>query len=87
MSASAMGAASQLEVQEPISHPPAHVVVVSKMRREYTVAGERRQGKMGNVYFHANLSCIKNKLAHFLPSLLTVQSHVRQLLTPIQASK
>lgn len=55
--------------------PPADLVVVSKMRHDYTVAGERRQGKLGNVYFHTNLSCIKNKLAHFLPSLLTVQSH------------
>ena len=63
--------------------PPADLVVVSKMRRDYTVAGERRQGKLGNVYFHTNLSCIKNKLAHFLPSLLTVQSHVRLLLTPL----
>ena len=63
--------------------PPADLVVVSKMRRAYTVAGERKQGKMGNVYFHANLSCIKNKQAHFLPSLQSVQSHVRHLLTPL----
>lgn len=52
--------------------PPADLAVVSKLHRDYTVAGERRQGKL---YFHTNLSCIKNKLAHFLPSLLTVQSH------------
>ena len=63
--------------------PPADMVVVSKMRHEYTVVGERRQGKMGNVYFHANLTCIKKKVAHFMPSLLTVQRHVRLLLTPL----
>ena len=50
--------------------PPADMEVVSKIRRDCTVAGERRQ--MGNVYFRANLSCIKKKQAHFLPSLLTV---------------
>ena len=63
--------------------PPADLVVVSKMRRDYTAAGERGQGKMGNVYFHSNISCVRNKQAHFLPSLLTVRSHVRQLLTPL----
>ena len=64
--------------------PSADLVVVSKMRREYTVAGERRYiSKMGDVYFHPNMSNIKNKQAHFLPSLLTVRSHVRQLLTPL----
>ena len=27
--------------------PPADLIVVSKMRRDYTVAGEREQGKLG----------------------------------------
>ena len=48
--------------------PPADLVVVTKMRREYAVAGERRQGKLGNVYFHSNISCIRSKQAHFMPS-------------------
>ena len=63
--------------------PPADLVVVTKMRRDYLAAGERRQGKLGNVYFHANISCIRSKQAHFLPSLLYVRAHVRQLLTPL----
>ena len=63
--------------------PPADLVVVTKMRRDFVVAGEKRPGKLGNVYFHAHMSCIRSKLAHFLPSLLTVKTHVRQLLTPL----
>lgn len=63
--------------------PPADLVVVTKMRRDFVVAGEKRPGKLGNVYFHAHMSCIRSTLAHFLPSLLTVKTHVRQLLTPL----
>ena len=55
--------------------PPADLVVVSKVRREYTATDERRQGKMGSVYFHANMSGIKNKQAHSLLSLPSVRSH------------
>ena len=67
----------------PCIPPPADLVVVTKMRRDYLAAGERRQGKLGNVYFHANIACIRSKQAHFLPSLLYVRAHVRQLMTPL----
>ena len=63
--------------------PPADLVVVAKMRRDYVMGGERRQGKLGNVYFHANINCIRLKQAHYMPSLLFVNFHVRQLLTPL----
>lgn len=64
--------------------PPADLVVVTKMRRDYTTTvGEKRQGKLGNVYFHANLSCIRTKHASFMLNVLYVQPHVRQLLTPL----
>ena len=66
------GCSQSIRIAEALVSPPAGLVVVSKMLSEYTVAGGRRQGKMENVYFHANLPCIKNTLAHFLPSLLTV---------------
>ena len=45
--------------------PPADLVVVTKMRCDYLAAGERRQGKLGNVYFHTNISCIRSKQTFF----------------------
>ena len=63
--------------------PPADLVFVGKMRRDYVMGGEKRQGKLGNVYFHASSNCIRQKQAHYMPSLLFVDFHVRQLLTPL----
>jgi hypothetical protein len=64
--------------------PPTDVVVVTKMRRDYIVAGgEKRQGKLGNVYFHTNLSCIRAKQANFMLNIVFVQPHVRHMLTPL----
>ena len=41
--------------------PPADLVVVSKVRREYTATDERRQGKMGSVYsFMKKYNNLKN---------------------------
>ena len=63
--------------------PPPSDIVVTKMRRDYIIDGEKRQGKLGNVYFHSNLNCITSKYPHFFPSLLYVTGHVRNLLLPV----
>lgn len=76
---SVMGVANVLGVQGDLFR---HHLVVTKMWREYAVAGERRQGKLGNAYFHSNVSCIWSNQAHFMSSLWYDHNYVRQLLHP-----
>ena len=64
--------------------PPSDIVVLTKIaRRDYIIGGEKRQGKLGNVYFHSYLTCIRSKYPNFFPSLLYVTSNVRNLLLPV----
>ena len=63
--------------------PPSNIVVVTKMRRDYVIGGEKRQGKLGNVYFHSSMNCMRSKYPNFLPSLLYVTGDVRNLLLPV----
>ena len=57
--------------------PPGDIVIVTKMRRVYIVGGEKCQGKLGNVYFHTNINCVRSKYAHFFPSLLCVTTRTK----------
>ena len=63
--------------------PLADLVVVTKMRRDYTATEAEKKGKRRNVYFHTNLSCIRAKQANFMLNIVSVQPHVRHLLTPL----
>lgn len=50
---------------------PLDLVIVGKMRREYTQDGEKRLSKESNVYFHAAPDCVKKQAPILIPALLT----------------
>ena len=58
------GCGNPLRQQDRIPDPPNDLVIVSKMLREWTYQGQARS-KIGNVYFHCNLSCIRRKEQNF----------------------
>ena len=59
--------------------PPLDLVVVTQMRREY-FNNERKMSKMGNVYFHCNMHCLRSRLPFFHPSLLQLQPGLHAFL-------
>ena len=59
--------------------PPLDLVVATKMRREY-FSNERKMSRMGNVYFHCNMHCLRSKLPFFHPSLLQLQPGLHAFL-------
>lgn len=54
-----------------VPQPPLGLVIVGKMRREYTQDGEKRLSKESNVYFHAAPDGIKKRAPVFIAALLT----------------
>ena len=59
--------------------PPLDLVVLTQMRREYFNNG-KRMSKMGNVYFHANMHCLRSRLPFFHPTLLQLQPGLHAFL-------
>lgn len=54
-----------------VPQPPLDLVIVGKMRREYTQDGEKRLSKESNVYFHDAPDGIKKRAPVFIAVLLT----------------
>eukprot|EP00112_Aurelia_sp_Birch-Aquarium-sp1_P007142 Seg1779.6 transcript_id=Seg1779.6/GoldUCD/mRNA.D3Y31 product="hypothetical protein" protein_id=Seg1779.6/GoldUCD/D3Y31 len=71
------------DLQGQIPPPPKDMVIVTKARRRYyDPNGMPREGKLGNVYFHFNVDCVKRKNNYFVPFLCQIQVGVREQLQP-----
>ena len=63
--------------------PPADLVIVTKMRREFV---DPRKGVLrlsktpSNVYFHCHPNCVQRQQPYFIPGLVTIQPEVKPLL-------
>lgn len=60
---------------------PRDLIIVTKGQREYMKDGEKRQAKMGNIYFHFNEKCVVKYDCYFLPCLVRVQEDAKTYLT------
>ena len=58
------GGGSSLKPGGQIGNPPAHLVIVSNMHREWRQDGKTRR-KAANVYFHCILDCVRRKQPFF----------------------
>ena len=63
-----------------VPQAPYDLVLVSNMRREYCVDGEKRRSKLSNVYFHFRVKCVREKQPAFIPSLVYISPFVAQFL-------
>ena len=73
------GCGNPLRQRDRVPDPPNDLVIVSKMLREWTYQGQARS-KIGNVYFHCNLRCIRRKEQNFESNQLS------QILPHLQPS-
>lgn len=79
------GCRQNLKIENQIPPPPADLVIMTKMRREYIDPqdGTPRVGKTpSNVYFHCHPDCVKKKQVYFTPHLAHIQPEVKAFLTP-----
>lgn len=64
-----------------IPEPPEDLVIISCMRRSYWQGGERKIGRLGNVYFHCKVKCVQQVQPAFIPFLVVVPPDIaRDLL-------
>ena len=61
------GCGSSLKPGGQIGNPPADLVIVSNMHKEWRQDGETRR-KAANVYFHCILDCVRRKQPFFRPN-------------------
>lgn len=57
--------------------PPEDLVIISSTRRTYWQNGELRTGRLGNVYFHCKVECVKNLQPQFIPFLVIIPTAVK----------
>lgn len=74
------GCGNPLKHSGHVPQAPNDLVLVSNMRREYRVAGEKRRSKLSNVYFHFRVKCVREKQPAFIPSLVHISPFVAQCL-------
>ena len=60
------------KMRDSTDFPRARVdlVIVGKMRRKYTQAGQQKLSKETNVYFHPLTECVNKRAPMFIPALL-----------------
>ena len=57
--------------------PPSDLVIVTKPCRQYRKEGQARvSNEFSNVYFHACVQCVNEKIPHFLPCFLQISPHI-----------
>ena len=74
------GCGSSLKPGGLIGNPPADLVIVSNMHREWRKDGDIRC-KSANVYFHCILTCVRNKQPFFQPDQCTIPQQIQHFLT------
>ena len=74
------GCGSSLKPGGQIGNPPADLVIVSKMHREWRQDGKTRI-KAANVYFHCILDCLRCKQPFFQPNQCTVPQQMVHFFT------
>lgn len=75
------GCSNPLKVKGYETPAPFDLVVVSQMRREFRHDG-KTMNKLGNVYFHANIQCLRYRLPFFSPAIVQVQLALHPYLLP-----
>lgn len=66
-----------------IPPPPNDLVIITAMRREYWQNRERKMGRLGNVYFHCKVKCVKIIQPAFIPFLTTIPPYLRERLNEL----
>lgn len=63
---------------------PSNIVIVTKMRREYTSPSNgEKVSKVSNVYFHCCVDCVKRKQPHFVPAQSIIPESIIPHLLPL----
>ena len=77
------GCSQSLKPGGDIPNPPHDLTITSKMQRSFCdpVTGEVKS-RLGNVYFHLNLNCVRRKQPYFMVQVATIPSNVAQHLRP-----
>ena len=75
------GCGSSLKPGGQIGNPPAHLVIVSNMHKEWRQEGETRR-KAANVYFLCILDCVRRKQPLFQPNQCTVPQQMVHFFHP-----
>ena len=75
------GCQQPLKVNGQNTLPPLDLVVITQMRREFFKDG-KKMSRMGNVYFHANMHCLRSRLPFFHSTLLQLQPGLYAFLLP-----
>ena len=66
-----------------IPEPPGDLVIISCMRRSYWQDGEMKTGKLGNVYFHCKVECVKLVQPAFIPFLVVISPEIKRDLLDV----
>ena len=53
------------------------------MRRTFWQDGEKKTGRLGNVYIHAKVSCVKRVQPQFIPFLVVIPPEVKRELEQV----
>ena len=54
--------------------PPKDPVIITSMRRSFWQNGEQKTGRLGNVDFHAKVSCVKRVPLQSIPFVVVIYS-------------
>ena len=57
--------------------------IISCMRRSYWQDGEMKTGKLGNVYFHCKVECVKLVQPAFIPFLVVISPEIKRDLLDV----
>ena len=66
-----------------IPDPLEDLVIVTSMRRTFWQNGEQKIGRLGNVYFHAKVFCVKRVQPQFIPFLVVIPEEVKRELEQV----
>ena len=66
-----------------IPDPPDDLVIVTSMRRTYWQNGEQKSGRLGNVYFHSKVECVRKAQPQFIPFLVIIPPDVKRDLLQV----
>lgn len=60
------------------------MVIVTKARRQFVAPNKMRyDGRLGNVYFHFNVECVKRKNEYFVPFLCKMHPGIADHLSDV----
>ena len=62
-----------------IPNLPEDLVIISSTRRN----GERKTGRLGNVYFHCKVECVQKLQPQFIPFLVIISAAVKRELLEV----